>query len=171
MGCRFCIVLEPYLRDRIHKKDGLADLKAHPSSFGSPCPVLTSKESQPSEPLKGLLQHPQPRAEVTTAQYLPQFGTFRCRWREPSTASRVCRVSWVRALSPKSTGGSRARRGLPVMGQRLWRAWKGTGSYEIGDFDTGLTITDARIYRESSEPHRDNMPPPFCGPPCQVANA
>ena len=31
---------EPYLRDRIHRKDGPADLQAHPSSLRSPCCVL-----------------------------------------------------------------------------------------------------------------------------------
>ena len=31
----------------------------------------------------------------------------------------------VISLSPKSTGGARARRGLPLIGQRRWRAWEG----------------------------------------------
>ncbi len=62
---------------------------------------------------------------------VPRSGagtTYGCQRRSknrPWGGANLYQHCWVRSLSPKSTGGPRARRGLPVMGQRPWRAWEG----------------------------------------------
>ena len=43
----------------------------------------------------------------------------------PRGGVKVYHFGTVRSLSPKSTGGSRARLGRPIIGQRPWRAWEG----------------------------------------------
>src|SRR3546814_19521131 len=39
-------------------------------------------------------------------------------------AEKCTRLAVMRSLSPKSTGGARARRGRPFIGPRPWRAWE-----------------------------------------------
>ena len=53
---------------------------------------------------------------------------YKCQRRSknrPRGGVKVCRLGSVRSLSPKSTGGPRARCGLLLIGQRPWRAWEG----------------------------------------------
>jgi hypothetical protein len=51
------------LRDKTHRKDGLADQYARPSSPVSIANNVNDTESRQTEPNKAVLQHPQPIAD------------------------------------------------------------------------------------------------------------
>ena len=56
---------------------------------------------------------------------LEPSGCQRRSKNRPRGGVKVYHFGTVRSLSPKSTGGSRARLGRPIIGQRPWRAWEG----------------------------------------------
>ncbi len=67
---------------------------------------------------------------------------------------------WVRSLSPKSTGGPRARRGLPIKGQRPWRAWEepvGPRGQADGSVGSGSVFGFALLEPEALAVHLENV--------------
>jgi len=65
------------------------------------------------------------KANLVKILFWDGTGCQRRSKNRPRGGVKVCRLGSVRSLSPKSTGGTRARRGLLLIGQRPWRAWEG----------------------------------------------